>query len=173
MAAVKSLAKGHTKVTSLAAPPADKNAITLTEAAAGADLSAFIALSNFALGSTGSSTTDDPSLEQTANFQALEGSNYGAHFEPYRYFDADTKMVDPTADIAFQAMVPKGTLLYLLKRVSAKLGEDAWETGDEYSYYEAYTDDPQAPASDSGYVKCPVDMAVSEAVEFKTLVAGV
>lgn len=172
MAAIKSLAKGHTKITALAAPPADKNAITITEAAAGTDLSAFIALSNFALGSTGSSTTDDPSLEQTANFQALEGSNYEGHLEPYRYFDADTKLVDVAGDVAFAMMKDKGTLLYLLKRVSAKLGEDAWEAGDEYSYYEAYTDDPQAPASDSGYVKCPVDLAISEAVEFKMLAAA-
>jgi hypothetical protein len=172
MAAIKSLAKGHTKITALAAPPANKNAITVTALTAGTDLSAFIALSNFALGSTGSSTTDDPSLEQTANFQALEGSNYEGHLEPFRYFDADTKLVDEEADVAFQMMKEKGTLLYLVKRVSAKLGEEDWATGDEYSYYEAYTDDPQAPASDTGYVKCPVDLAISEAVEFKTVVVG-
>lgn len=172
MPAIKSLAKGHTKLTALAAPPADPDAIDLTEIGAGTDWSGFIAQSDFALGSTGSSTTDDPSLEQTSNFQALEGSNYDGMISPFRYFDSATKQPDPTADVVFQSMLPKGTLLYLVKRVSAKLGSEDWEVGDEYSYYEAYTDDPQAPSADSGYVKCPTKLAVAAAHEFKTIVAA-
>lgn len=169
---VKSLAKGHTKLTALAAPPANKNAITITELEAGTDLSPYIAMSGFQLGSTGSSTTDDPSLEQTGNFQALEGSNYAGALSPYRYFDPTTKLVDPAADVAFQMMKDKGTALYLVKRQSAKTGAEDWATGDEYSYYVAYTDDPQAPATDTGYIKCPVTLAIEDAAEFKTVVAG-
>lgn len=172
MSGVKSLAKGHVKLTVLAAAPADKNAITITEILAGTDISEMVALAGFSLGSTGSSTTDDPSLEQTGNFQALEGSNYAGALNPYRYFDPLTKQPDPTTDVAFQMMKDKGTQLHLVKRQSLKKGEEAWEEDDEYSYYSAYTDDPQSPPADSGYIKCLVNLAIEDAAEFKTVAAG-
>jgi len=172
MAGVKSLAKGHTKLTALAAKPASTTAITLTELTAGDEWTESIALSGFSLGSTGSSTTDDPSIGQTGNFQALEGSNYAGALPIIRYFDPTTKQPDPTTDVAFQGAKVKGTTLYLVKRQSAKTASEDWAVGDEYSYYECVTDDPQGAPADSGYIKQLVNVAVSDASENQVVVSG-
>jgi hypothetical protein len=172
MTAVKSLAKGRIKLTALPERPADPDNITLAELAAGVDISPFIALSDFALGSTGSDKTDDPGIEDEGNFKALEGSNYDGSISPFRYFDPETGLVDEEADVAFQMVKDKGTPLFLAKRHTAKKSTAPWTIADEVSYYEAQSDTPQVPAGASGYIKAKVSLNISAAHEFRKVVAG-
>lgn len=169
----KSLADGRIKLTALPARPTNINAITATEAAAGTDISCDILFSDYSLGPSGSDTIDEKALCTQGNFQALGASNFsGNNISPFRYFDAATKQPDVAEDATFQMMKDKGTLLYLIERESAKAATEDWAEGDEYSYYEVYTDDPQRVDVGTGFIKRRIALAVQNAALNKTIAAG-
>lgn len=167
----KSLADGHIKLTQLATRPVNILAIKVSEATAGRDISCDILLSDYSLGPTGSDTVDEKALCTQGNFQALGSSNYDGNISPFRMYDATTKLVDIVEDATFQALKDKGTLVYLLERESAKDSTDVWATGDEYSYFEAYTDEPQR-IDMQGFVKRKIKLAIQDAKLYKLIVAG-
>lgn len=167
----KSLADGKIKLTQLASAPVDPLAITVAELTAGTDISCDILSSDYALGPTGSDTNPEKALCKKGNVAALGASNYAGSISPFRYFDEATGLVDVTEDSVFQAVKEKGTVLYLVERESSKDSTTAWETGDEYCYYEAVTDDPQR-IDMAGYVKRKVPLSIDTGVLYKTVAAG-
>ena len=171
MAVAKSLADGHIKLTMLASAPADPDAITAAEIAAGTDISSWVLFSNYKLGPTGSSTIDEKSLAVAGNFQALDASNYEGSITLFRYYVDSTGLPDVTGDATFAALKTKGTTVHLVERESYKLSTAAMATGDEYSYFEAITDDPKR-VDMKGYVKREIPLAIQNAALNKVIVAS-
>ena len=160
MAVVKSLADGHTKVVTLAAPLTAAASITVLNAAT--DISMRILATDFDLGPTGSSTIDEKPLSASGNFQTFDASNYGGGATVFRYYVDTTKIPDVVGDAVFAAHTPKGSTLYLVVRESAKASTDVFTVGDEYDYYEVITDDPMQ-VSRVGYIKRRFNYAVQNA----------
>lgn len=173
MAGVKTLADGNVKVVLLAAAPADKNSITVTEATAvGAkDMSCNILSSDFDLGPTGSTMIDEKALCAKGNGQALGPSNFSGGFTVFRYFDTVTGQPDAVDDWVWEAVKEKGTTLHLLVRETAKESGEAIAATDEYRYYVATTDDP-VRGDRSGYVKWRINLAVQDAALDKEIAAA-
>jgi len=171
MASAKVLADGRTKVTRLTAAPADPDAITDTEVLAGTAWDPYILSSDFKLGPSGSGTIGEKPLSVMGDIKVWTTSGYdGCQMTLFRYYDTTDDQPDLAADAAFQAAKDKGTTLYLVVRKSAKAATDAWEAGDEYSYFEVLTDDPQDGSGD-GYIKKIVPLAVQNASLDKVIVA--
>jgi len=170
---VKTLADGNTKVTLLAAAPADKNAITLTElTGAGAkDISCQILKSDFDYGPTGSETVDEAPLCAEGNGQTPGLSNFGGGWSIFRYWDPETGLADDTDDFLWEAAKTKGTTLYLAVRDSHKKSKEAWAEDDEYRYFEVVTDDPQR-GERSGYIKYRQTLLHQDAALDKLVVAA-
>lgn len=170
---VKTLADGNTKVTVLAAAPADKNQITVTELTdVGAkDASCQILKSDFDYGPTGSETIDEAPLCAEGNGQAPGLSNFGGGWSILRFWDPDTGLPDTDDDWLWDLVNEKGTTLYLVVRDSHKKSKEAWTAGDEYRYYEVVTDDPQR-GDRTGYIKYRQVLLHQDAAIDKVVVAG-
>lgn len=150
----RSLADGHTKVAVLTTEPADPQAPTVAELAAGIDAAPSILFSDFRFTAVDSDTVDEKPLSQVANAKALGPSNHEAGFTVFRYFDATTKNAHATEDALFDAAKDKGTELWIYARETAKLSTEAWAAGDEiYLGQHVITDTPQQPTTTGGYIK--------------------
>ena len=166
----KSLADGRIKVSLLAVRPANPNAVTVQEAAAGIDASCRILSSDYVAGPTASDTVAEKELCKTGNASALGASNYEVSFSPFRYFGAN-QVADPVEDAVFQATDEKGTTLYVLERETSKLATEPFAADDEYSLYEVVTDNPQR-IDLTGYIKRKISTQVQEAWLGKKLVGA-
>lgn len=172
MAGVKTLDDGNTRVMLLAAKPANPRAVTVAEATAvGAKyLSDQILAGDFDLGSTGSDTIPEKPLSASGNGINFGLSNFGGGFTVFRYYDPETGLPDATDDWAWEAVKAKGTTLYLLVRDSAKKAAQPFTTADEYSYYEAVTDEP-VRGERSGFIKFRIALGVQDAATHRKVVA--
>lgn len=168
---VKTLADGNTKVTLLAAAPADKNAITLSElTAVGAkEIACSILSSDFDYGPTGSDTVNEKPLCATGNGQAPGLSNFAGGMTVFRYWDTTTGQADGTDDFLWTAVQNKGVELHLVVRDTHKKATEAWAGDDEYRYFRVITDDPQR-GERTGFIKYRVTLMHQDAALDKKVV---
>lgn len=166
----KSLFEGNIRLTALSTAPADPEAITLAELAAGVNLSPAVMRSGYRLTPTGSDTLNEPSLEDTGNSTTFGSSNYEGSLTLFRYLDA-AGASDTGNDIGYELFTEKGITLYLVERIgpSSKTADAA---GDVYSYYPVLTDDPQQPTDLTGYVKFVQPLGVQGGVVLRGVVAA-
>lgn len=169
----KSLAEARTKVTWLATAPADPDAVTVTEATAGVDMSCVIVANDFTLGAVDSDRiSDQKALCDEGNVSAIGSSNYAAGMSFFRMLDG-TGASEATEDVAWETFVGKGITGYFLKRVGPK-SKTAWAVGDIYDLFEVVTDNPQDPTERTGYLKFRQPFEVGGLVVLrKALVTGV
>lgn len=159
----KSLADGRVKVVALVAKPAIPTAPTVTELAAGIDISCRILSSDYALGPTTSDRIAEKELCKEGNANAIGASNYAGSLTPFRYFDPATKQASKIEDEVYQLLKAKGTTLFLYERQSAKKSTEPFAVGDEVDGYEVVTDNPQKPSDMGGYIKRVVPLEVQDA----------
>lgn len=164
------LADGKTKLTMLTTEPADPENPTVTELAAGIDLSCKVVASDFTFGPTDSETVSEPALCDEGNAESLGRSNYEAALSIWReYLEAGG--ADPAADAAFQAVKEKGATLWLYSRLTDKKATDPWAAGDEiYFGAEVTNDTPQVGRE--GWIKARVPMKVQQGWPFIQVAAG-
>lgn len=162
--APKTLADGRIKLVLLSAKPANMKAPTLTELAAGKDISCRITKADYRLSATGSETVDGTALCDEATVNVFGASNYEGTIAPFRYYNP-SKMgqADPDGDFAFQALKEKGTTLWLVERNTGKKHEEDLEAGDEVSVYEAVTDNWQKPSDSGGFQRRIVPLSITKA----------
>lgn len=171
--AVKTLADGHKRVTILAARPANPEAPTVTELAAGIDASCRFLKSDYRISAAASDTIADAELCSTTNAQAFGAGNYEATFTSFRYFDpTNPGQFDPDGDEVFQALKEKGATVFIAERETGKEFKEAWAAGDEVSVYELLLDNPTKPSEQGGYVKRTHVPAVQNAWEYGTVAAA-
>lgn len=170
--AVKSLADGHLKLTILTTKPANPLAPTVTELAAGKDISCAVLASDFTWGAADSDKVNEKALCTTNNANAIGASNYQAGLTIFRYFDDEDGTVDVTADVAYQTLKAKGTTVYGYLREDGKLSTAAWAAGDEATYLEVLTDNPQRPQNAGGYIKRRIPMEPQDGAEVTVAAAA-
>jgi len=166
----KSLFEGNIRLVALSTAPANPEAITVAELAAGVNLSPAVLRSGYRLSPTGSDSLSEPSLEDVGNSTTFGSSNYEATLTLFRYLDASGKS-DATADIAYDLFTEKGITLYLVERIGPP-STQAFAAGDEYRYIPVLTDDPQQPTDLTGYVKFVQPLGVQGGVVLRGVVAA-
>lgn len=169
----RSLADGRIKLAVLTTAPANPQAPTITELAAGIDAAPSVLFSDFRMSAVDSDTVDEKPLSQVANAKALGPSNFEVALTVFRYFDATTKNAHATEDDLYDAIRAKGSELWLYARETAKLSTDAWAASDEiYLGLHVITDNPQQPTSTGGYIKRRVPVIVQDGWPNLTAAAG-
>lgn len=169
----RSLADGRIKLAVLTTKPANPQAPTVTELAAGLDAAPSVLFSDFRMSAVDSDTVDEKPLSQVANAKALGPSNFEVALTVFRYFDATTKNAHATEDDLYDAIKAKGSELWIYARETAKLSTDAWAASDEiYLGLHVITDNPQQPTSTGGYIKRRVPVIVQDGWPNLTAAAG-
>lgn len=155
----RSLAEGRTKLALFPTKPADLNALTAADLNDALDASCRIMGSDYSVGPAASETVDERPLCADNNAQALGASNYTFEITSFRYFNADGTAEeaeigdgDDVGDSVYQMLKTKGTTVWAAERFTSKKSKEAWEAGDEYSWYEVILDNPQ-PSERTGYIK--------------------
>ena len=167
----KTLADGRILLTALLTPPADINAIKLSELNAGKKLSCRILKSDYQLGPTGSETIDEVEACKKGKGQAWGQSNYAGNVTVFRYLD-ELGVAVIEDDYAFEMFKEKGAEVTLVEREGPDEAKP-WAADDVYCAYEVSNDDLQPPSDRfSGYIKRQVPLAVTNAALNKKVVAG-
>jgi len=165
------LADGNRKVTALQTPPADLDAITLTELQAGIDIQDDVLKSDFRLSPTASDTVPDTPLGSAGNSTAFGASNYEGSVSPFRNLD-ETGQPETAGEEVWDLFKEKGTNLTLVLRDGPD-SDTEWAEGDEYEAYSVITDTPQHPSDTAGYIKRTVVLGVNGAALYKKVATGV
>lgn len=155
------LADGRIRLVALTTKPANPEAVTAAEAAAGVRLECRILKSDFRLSPTASDTIADTPLCKEGNAVSFGASNYEGSITPFRELTPEG-LADETNDVAWEALKTKYTRLWLLKSEGKRHTEDI-VTGDPYDLYEVITDNPQDPSDRGGYIKRVVPLGVQDA----------
>lgn len=159
----KTLADAHIKLTFLTTRPEDLKALTVAELAAGIDAECHILKSDFKLGPVASDTVSgEAPLCASGNAAALGASNYEGTVTVFRYLDSDGKS-DISEEVLFEALKEKGTTVWPVRR-DGPIHTQEWAAGDEYSAFEALTDNPQDPSDMSGYLKKTIPLLIQQGV---------
>lgn len=169
----KSKAEGREKWILLSVPPADPEAVTLTEVEDGIDASCALSSADSRISAAASATFSDPAICDEIAVTEFGQSNYEGTIAPFRFFDKEGKSEteeDDVRDEVYQALKDKDTELYVLIRDTSKFSKDAIVPGDEYELYQVVTDNPQRPSSREGYQKRLVPLAIRNA--WKGEIAG-
>lgn len=163
----KSKAEGREKWILLSAPPANPEAVTLTEADAGIDASCAISSADSRISASASATFSDPAICDEIAVTEFGQSNYEGNIAPFRYFDdggvSEVGSDGDVRDEVYQALKEKDTELYVLIRDTSKRSREDLAAGDEYELYQVVTDNPQRPSSRDGYQKRIVPLAIRNA----------
>lgn len=163
----KSKAEGREKWILLSAPPANPEAVTLTEAQAGIDASCALSSADSRISAAASATFSDPAICDEIAVTEFGQSNYEGTAAPFRYFDeqgvSEVGSEGAVRDEVYQALKDKDTELYILIRDTSKGSRVALDAGDEYELYQVVTDNPQRPSSREGYQKRLVPLAIRDA----------
>jgi hypothetical protein len=166
----KTLADGRIKLVALTEAPAVMTAPTVTELAAGVDVSCRILKSDFKLTAAASDTVPDQELCHEGNAVTYGASNYDGSVTPFRYL-TDAGKADADNDIAWDTFKEKGTELWLVKRVGPKY-DVAFAAADEVEIFHVLTDNPQDPSDLTGYIKKVVPLGVQDAELNGVVAAG-
>lgn len=153
----KSLADGKIKLSLLTIQPADPTKPTPGELNGGTDISCDILASAYTFGPADSDRVNEKALCTVGNTNAIGASNYAADITLFRYYDSGGD-VDTGEDVAFQALMTKGTVAWLYERESGKLSTETWANGDEAFGAKVITDEPQKPSDMGGYIKHRIPM---------------
>ena len=165
----KSKAEGREKWILLSAPPANPEAVTVTEAEAGIDASCAISSADSRISAAASATFSDPAICDEIAVTEFGQSNFEGNIAPFRYFTEDGASETGTGsdaevrDEVYQALKEKDTEMYVLIRDTSKRSREALASGDEYELYQVVTDNPQRPSSREGYQKRIVPLAIRNA----------
>ena len=150
----KSLADGHRKFIVLDEEPNIPATPTVTELAAGIDMSCDVLDSDFRFSPTASDQLNEKPLCVPTNAVDFGSSNFEGSITVFRYFDDTDHQIDDTEDVSYQTVKVKGTRLwgYLIER--DRPATDAAVAGDDISVWmEFITDQPQIPTTGGGYIK--------------------
>lgn len=164
----KSKAEGREKWMLLSTPPADPEAVTLTEAQAGIDASCALSSADSRISAAASATFSDPAICDEIAVTEFGQSNYEGNAAPYRYFDETgaSEVGTPEGEVrdeVYQMLQEKDTQLYVLIRDTSKRSREDLAADDEYELYQVVTDNPQRPSSREGYQKRIVPLAIRNA----------
>ena len=163
----KSKAEGREKWILLSAPPANPEAVTLTEAQAGIDASCALSSADSRISAAASATFSDPAICDEIAVTEFGQSNYEGTAAPFRYWTDDGASEvgtdEQVRDEVYQALKERDTELYILIRDTSKRSRDPLAAGDEYELYEVTTDNPQRPSSREGHQKRLVPLAIRNA----------
>ena len=169
----RALADGKTKVAILTTKPADPFAPTVAELEAGIDAACSLLDSDFRWSATASDTETEKALCVAGNASVLGASNFEATVTVFRYFEADGT-VDLTEDAVFQALMVKGTEVWVYVRETSKGSREPWAAEDEVRLGgHVITDTPQASSTRTGYIKATIPVAFQEGYPYVTVVAAV
>lgn len=159
---MRSLAEGHIKLTFLTVKPANPDAPTAAELAAGIEASCKVTKDGFRWTTADSETIDDSPLCVTGKAVAPGQDNYDLAIQLYRYWlDTVAGGSDPAEDVLYEAMKVKGTTLWGYARITDKLGTEPWAAGDEIHLgAEVWTDWPQHV--DGGWIKLRVPLHANQ-----------
>lgn len=149
--------------------PANPEAVTVTEWDAAINHSCNVFKADTYLRPEASATINDPLLcGGLAN--AFGESAYAGQLAVARFFDAQG-IPDEESDILWEAVKEKGSPLILGWRKGPRY-DASGVAKQEYSLFEATTDNPGEPSDYSGYQKAIVPLAISQAWLNKRIVAA-
>lgn len=157
----KTLADSNVALVLLDSAPADPAAITAAEFDAGTPLQCRVM--DYRLSATGSDAVQQTELCNPTNASVPGRSNYEGNMTVFRYLTA-AGLADTANDVAWDAVKAKGTTLHLVER-EGPAHDGAGAVGEEVSYYEVITDDPQKPTDRTGFIRREVPLFVQKAVE--------
>ena len=135
------------------------------------ELSCNVTAANYALGSTGDDSINDPAACASSNSTTPGRTNYEAAFDMFRWKDA----VD---DVAWSTFTAKGIHGYLVERIGQiadgeKAHEVPFTVGDEVRVFEVVTGTPQVlTPSGAGYEKFKVTFSVQDSVDERAVVVA-
>jgi len=135
------------------------------------ELSCNVTAANYALGSTGDDSINDPAACASSNSTVPGRTNYEAAFDLFRWKDA-------LDDKAWSTFTAKGIHGYLVERIGQiEDGEKAHEVpfavADEVRVFEVITGTPQVLSpSGAGYEKFKVTFSVQDSVDERAVVAA-
>lgn len=135
------------------------------------ELSCNVTAANYALGSTGDDSINDPAACASSNSTVPGRTNYEAAFDMFRWKDtADDK--------AWTTFTAKGIEGYLVERIGQiadgeKAHEIAFAALDEVRVFQVLTGTPQVLSpSGAGYEKFKVNFSVQDEVDERAVVAA-
>lgn len=142
---------GVDKVTLLASTPADVDAVTAAEAAAGTDHSGSI-VNPLDVNFADSTRFTFKTIDVEGNGERNGRTNAAGVLRIVREYDTADNQPHATEDATFTAFGTKGTTVRLLIRRGPKASAAAWAAGDEYDYFEFETDTARKVAEDDNYI---------------------
>ena len=142
-------------------PPSDPNAISEQEFNAGTHIECRIMSGEYRLSPSGSDTVNQSELCSGVNAVTYGRSNYDATITVFRYLTG-LGAADGQNDVAWDFFKEKGTTLHLVEREGPEHSESGAD-GQEYSYFEVVTDDPQVPQDRSGFTRRTIPLGVQNA----------
>ena len=122
------LADGRTRLAILTAAPADPDAITTAEFAAGIEAADFINKPDFKMSPTNPDTVPDQPISQKGNATTWGNSNFEAAMTVLRDLVAATGLPEAAGDEVWEAVETAGTTIWLVKR-TGPLEETPWAAG--------------------------------------------
>jgi hypothetical protein len=151
------LADGRTRLAILTAAPADPDAITTAEFAAGIEAADFVNKPDFKMSPTNPDTVPDQPISQKGNATTWGNSNFEAAMTVLRDLNPTTGLPEAAGDEVWEAVETAGTTIWLVKR-TGPLEETPWAAGQPYLWAKVITGEPQEPQDMAGYVKNPIPL---------------
>lgn len=170
---VRTLAKGKTKFTVLTTAPAVEGAPTVTELAAGIDMSGDILTSDFSWTAADSAVVSEDALSDDETVEVFDASMYTLGLTLWRKFDPATGVADPATETGWAAMKVKGSTFWAYARESGKASTEPWAADDEiYLGGRVECDTPQR-IDGAGFIKRRVPLKNRKMFDNITVGTGV
>lgn len=142
----------------LSTKPADPEAITTTELAAGVRAECFLT-TNTRLSATGSATVNEASLCDSASAQTPSTRQWEGSFEVFRDLDPDTGLPVTGGEAVYDALDAFGEKVWPV-RLRGPLYTEAIAAAQPYTAFEVVLDAAQDPASREGSFKAVIPVFV-------------
>lgn len=155
----RSVAEGREKISVLATDPelpSSGGTISATVLNGGQDASCNLARNGHRMSAAASDTVSDPAVCDEGNTSVLGASNYEWTWAPFRYFDADTGLPDPTEDWLFDLVRDKGATVIAAQRRNGNPSDTDWVEGEEGYLWVGVNDNATDPTDTGGYQKVNV-----------------
>ena len=137
----------------------------------GENVSCSVGKAGFVLGAGAPTTTEDTALCTEGETQIPTAKTYEVTANIYRFFDPETKQIDPEEDFLFQAVKEFGSEIVVAYRQGGKEHTEPAEAGDEWSFYKLVAGGMGRSTETGGYSKRVAHLSVTEAHEDVTLSA--